>query len=100
MDVQLEVRSPAGHGARLRNELAKAGLKPLANPIIVNLGIDSVEGLRAKTFDEVEEWLEAAAGVNLTVGQSRKLKEFLAASPSGTELVSFLTVQTGVDCYR
>ena len=29
MDVQLEDRSPAGHGARLRNELAKAGNQQL-----------------------------------------------------------------------
>jgi hypothetical protein len=91
-EVQLEDRSSAGHVARLRNELAKMGLRQLANPIIVNLGIVSVEGLRAKTFDEVEEWLEAAAGVSLTVGQSRKLKAFIAASPSGTELVSVRTV--------
>jgi hypothetical protein len=59
VDVQFKDRSPAGHVARLTNELAKVGLFPLANPIIENLGIESVEGLRAKTFDELEEWLEA-----------------------------------------
>ena len=74
-EVQLE---------RFRHELAEAGLSQLAHAIIEDLGIESVEGLREFTFDELKGHLKAKAGVTLKVGHAQKLKAFLAASPSGT----------------
>ncbi|KOO30598.1 hypothetical protein Ctob_007908, partial [Chrysochromulina tobinii] len=48
----------------------------------------SVEGLRKFTLGELEQWLEDAAGVTLTVLQAKKMKVFLNASPSGTGIGS------------
>jgi hypothetical protein len=83
-EVQLEDRSSARHMTRLRKELAEAGLSQLAHAIIKDLGIESVEGLREFTFDELKGHLKAEAGVALTARHVQKLKAFLAASPSGT----------------
>jgi hypothetical protein len=83
-EVQLEDRYSVGHVTRLRHKLVETGLSQLAHAIIDDLGIESVEGLREFTFDELKENLKAEAGVALTAGHSQKLKAFLAASPSGT----------------
>jgi hypothetical protein len=91
-EIELEDRSFPGHLTRFRHELAEVGLAQFAHAIIEKLGIRSVEKLREFTFDELQDKLKAAAGVTLKLGHTRKLKAFLAASPSGTELGSIRTV--------
>ena len=89
-EAQLQKPS-SGHITRLRHELAEADLSQLAHAIIEGLGIESVEGLREFTFDELKESLKVVAGVDLKVGQIRKLKAFLAASTGDTNLSAIPT---------
>jgi len=98
-EIQLEDWSSAGHMTRLRHELAEAGLSQLAHAIIEDLGIESVEGLREFTFDELKGHLKAEAGVALTAGQTRELKAFLAASPSGTSSAFAAVCHAGKAAY-
>ena len=82
---QLKQQNSVGHVTRLKRELADAGLSRLADPIVEDLGIESLEGLLSYTFEDLQQDLKDEASVDLKKGQIRQLKAFLSTETGADE---------------
>ena len=82
---QLKQQNSVGHVTRLKRELADAGLSRLADPIVEDLGIESLEALRSYTFEDLQQDLKDEASVDLKKGQIRQLKAFLSTGTGADE---------------